>query len=204
MPKPRPAHRPCLVCNHPDRALIERAKIAGAGTEDVAGRYRVSADAIYRHMRNHVTDEDRAQYIAEIPIADLAQKASESGAALLDYFSIIRQTLMNQFQFAASVGDRNAVNNTARALVEVLKEIGRLTGELLNASPITNINNTAIFLNSPVFSDLQAMLVRKLTPHPEALQAVLAGLEELEKVADQNETKLIELQPNGGGYVPAT
>ena len=46
--------------------------------------------------------------------------------------------------------------------------------------------------------------MRKLTPHPEALQAVLAGLEELEKVADQNETKLIELQPNGGGYVPAT
>src|SRR6516164_12904 len=183
--------RPCNCCTHPDRALIECAKVAGISIDVLAAKHGISRDSIYRHMRNHVTDEDRAQYIAEIPIAALAQKASESGAALLDYFSIIRQTLMNQFQFAASVGDRNAVNNTARALVEVLKEIGRLTGELLNASPITNINNTAIFLNSPVFSDLQAMLVRKLTPHPEALQAVLAGLEELEKVADQNETKLI-------------
>jgi hypothetical protein len=75
---------------------------------------------------------------------------------------------MRQFQLAASLNDRNATSNLGRALVEVLREIGKLNGELLNASPITNINNYAFFLNSPAFADLQAMLVQALADEPAA------------------------------------
>jgi hypothetical protein len=194
-------HRACTICQHENRALIEAAKVAGLSSEAVAAKYGVSVDAVYRHVRNHLSEEDRLSYLADIPIKDLAAKAADEGVALLDYFRVIRGTLMNQFQLAASLNDRNATATIGRALVEVLREIGKLTGEFLNASPITNINNYAFFLNSPAFADLQAMLVRALADEPAALQKVLAGLEQLEaKAGDQagNKAKLIEMQPTGG------
>ena len=183
---------------------MRAAKVAGVSGDIVAAKYQVSRDALYRHCRNHLTEEDRLSYIADIPIKDLAAKASEQGVALLDYFAIIRGTLMSQFQMAASLNDRHATATIGRALVEVLREIGKLTGELLNAAPITNINNYAFFLNSPAFADLQAMLVCALADEPAALQKVLAGLEALEaKASDKNEPGLIEMKPNGGVYAPA-
>jgi hypothetical protein len=74
---------------------------------------------LYRHCRNHLTEEDRLSYIADIPIKDLAAKAAEEGGSLLGYFSLIRGTLMTQFQMAASLNDRNATATIGRALVEV-------------------------------------------------------------------------------------
>jgi hypothetical protein len=190
------------VCKHDDRALIEAARVAGVSTDALAERYGVSRDSIFRHMRNHVSEEQRLSYIADIPIKDLAARASEEGMSVLDYFSIIRATLMTQFQMAATLHDRNATATLGRALVEVLREIGKLTGELLNASQITNINNTAIFMNSPIVAELQAMLVHALADEPSALQKVLAGLERLEAKAGDNSDQpaLIELKPNGGDY----
>ena len=65
--------------------------------------------------------------------------------------------------------------------VDVLKEIGKLTGEMLRSAPITNItHNTAVFLQSPAFNRLEQMLLECLTPYPDALRAVLSGLEALE------------------------
>jgi hypothetical protein len=72
---------------------------------------------------------------------------------------------------------------------------------LLNAAPITNINNYAFFLNSPVFTELQAMLVKALADEPAALQKVLAGLDALEaKATDNSEPALLEMKPNGGAH----
>lgn len=188
MPRQRsynPAHRPCTICKHKDRALIEAARVAGVAVNIVADKYKASRDAILRHMRNHVPEEVRLQYIADIPIRDLAAKAAEEGLSVLDYFSLVRAILLQQFQLAASLNDRNATANLGRTLTEVNREIGKLTGELLRSSPVTNINQTVTFINSPLFTDLQGMLVRKLGGHPEALAKVLEGLDELESKAAQ-------------------
>ena len=78
---------------------------------------------------------------------------------------------MTQFQLAASVNDRNATAILAGRLTEVLREIGRASGELgsMAANNIT-INHTTI-MNSPVFATLQANLLTALAPFPEALQS---------------------------------
>jgi hypothetical protein len=122
-------------------------------------------------MKNHVTDEQRADYLAAIPMGELAEKAAAEGVSVLSYFSIIRATLMTQFQLAASVNDRNATAILAGRLTEVLREIGRASGELgsMAANNIT-INHTTI-MNSPVFATLQANLLTALAPFPEALQS---------------------------------
>jgi hypothetical protein len=174
--------RPCNVCTHADLALINSALVAGVSVTALAGKYGVSTDSIYRHQRNHITDETRASLVADAPIAELAAMAAEHAGSLLDYLQLVRQTLWRNFQIAAEHGDIAATNNTSRALLEVLREIGRLTGELLASAPITNIQNNHfnLFTQSAAFADLQAMLVTTLSPFPEALAAVVAGLERLD------------------------
>jgi hypothetical protein len=180
--------------------LIERALVAGVSVTALADRYKVSTDSIYRHDRNHVTEQQRAAYVADVPIAELAAKAAEHAGSLLDYLQLVRATLWRNFQLAAEHGDIAATNNTSRALLEVLREIGRLTGELLASTPVTNItnNNLTILTQSAAFAALQGMLVQTLSPFPEALAAVVAGLQQLDAQAGNPPRPggpLIELQP---------
>jgi hypothetical protein len=104
--------------------------------------------------------------------------------------------LFAQLQTAAAHGDMAQVNNTSRALTEILRELGKLTGEILNAAPVTNniTNNYATFIASPAFAELQAMLVQQLAPFPDALNAVLAGLDSLDRKAS-DAPALIDLKP---------
>jgi hypothetical protein len=177
--------------------LIEAAKIAGLGGHAVAAKYGVSSDAVFRHMRNHVSEEDRAAYIADVPIKELAAQAAAEGVAILDYLAVMRGQYMQQFQLAASLNDRHAMATLGRALVEVLRLQGSLSGELLNASQINITNNTAIFLSSPDFAEMVAGLSHALSDEPTALPKVLAVFERLD--AKVRDTKMIEAQPIGGG-----
>jgi hypothetical protein len=170
----------CTVCRHADRARIEATRVAGGSLDAIAGKFAISRDALHRHMHKHVPEDVRLQYIAEVPIKELAQRAATEGVSLLDYFAIVRGVLLQQFQLAASVNDKNGTAVLAGRLTEVLREIGRLSGEILRTPGVMNVSNTVNFVNSPVFIDLQQMLVRRLAGHPDALSAVIEGLAELE------------------------
>jgi len=72
-----------------------------------------------------------------------------------------------------------------------LRDISKLTGEALQSvATITNIQNN--FYQSPDYLALQAMLVQALAPFPDAMRAVLAGLEALEGDTSGDAPKLIE------------
>jgi hypothetical protein len=122
--------------------------------------------------------------LAEVPLAELVSRAADEGVSLLDYYRIVRATLMKQFQLAASVNDRRAVAALAGRLNEVLLSIGGVTGEMLKLAPATIVNNTAVFIQSPAFADLQSMLLQRLAPFPDALTEVVTGLLELEAKAN--------------------
>jgi hypothetical protein len=174
----------CLCCQHKDRALIEASRVAGCSLDTIAAKYNVSRDAVWRHMKDHVSIEARADYLAAIPMAELAEKAATEGVSVLAYFSLIRSTLMQQFQLAASLNDRNATGMLAGRLTEVLRAIGSISGEMgsMAANSIT-INNTTNILNSPIFATLQANLLHALAPFPEARAAVVHALRTMD---DQN------------------
>lgn len=175
----------CTICRLPrhERARIEIARLGGVGLDQVAAETGASRDAIWRHMHDHVSDADKAAYLVDVPVAEMVARAADEGISLIDHFRVVRFTLMKQFQLAAVCNDRKAVASLAGKLDEVLNSIGRITGEMLRLAPGSVVNNTAIFVNSPMFVDLQTMLMRKLQGHPEALGRVVEGLAELEAKA---------------------
>jgi hypothetical protein len=187
----------CKLCAHPERARIEMARLAGVGLDNLAAQFDVSRDSIWRHMKDHVSEADKAAYLADVPLQEMLARAADEGTSLLDFFRIVRATLMKQFQLAASVNDRRAVAALAGRLNEVLTSIGGVTGEMLKLAPTSITDNTSVFINSPIFVDLQSMLVRKLADHPEALSRVVEGLQELEAgvAPASNGAPLIDVKP---------
>jgi hypothetical protein len=178
--KPSPFKRStCTICRHHDRALIEASRIAGCSLDAVAAKYEASRDAIARHMANHVSDDDRAQYLAEQPLKELAERAAKENLSLLEYLALVRSLLMQETQLAALCHDRHGLASVSGRLLETLKAIGSLTGEIARLAPGTVINNTAVFVGSPAFAALHEMLLLRLSGYPEALAAVLEGLREL-------------------------
>jgi hypothetical protein len=179
----RPRCAICRLARH-ERAKIEIARLGGVSLDQIAAASPgISRDMIFSHMRSHVTDADKAAYLVDVPVAEMVARAADEGVSLIDHFRVVRFTLMQQFQLAAVCNDRKAVASLAGKLDEVLNSIGRITGELLRLAPGSVVNNTTIFLNSPMFVDLQSMLMRKLQGHPEALGRVVEGLQELEAKA---------------------
>ena len=176
----------CSICRSEHRALIEQARIVGCSLDTISAKYSVSRDAVFRHMRAHVSEDLRAEYLAAVPLAELAQKAASEGLSVLQYLSIVRSTLLSAFQLAANVGDRNGTAILAGRLNETLRTIGQLSGELGDmAMRSVTINGNINIMNNPVLANLQANLLKALAPFPDARAAVVSALRAMDAPVDQ-------------------
>jgi phage terminase large subunit-like protein len=54
----------CQVCRHDERWRIELLRAGGASLDSLAEKFGVHRDAIFRHWRDHVSDEMKAGYLA--------------------------------------------------------------------------------------------------------------------------------------------
>lgn len=168
----------CTICCHEQRHRIELALVSGASREAIGRKFDVSPDAAGRHNRNHITDERRAQLVAgPLRLHELAEKAQEADLALVDYLSMLRSSLFEQYLQAAEVGDRNGFTTIAGRLTDVLRLEGQVSGEIAKATSCVT-NNTVVF-SSPIMADIEQVLVERLKPHPEALRSVFEGIEAL-------------------------
>jgi len=100
----------CSICKHEHRALIEGARVAGASLDSIAGKYGCSRDALHRHCKNHLSDDQRSEYLAAVPLRELAEKAAAEGLSILQYLSLTRGILVKQMQLASSVNDHHATS----------------------------------------------------------------------------------------------
>jgi len=191
----------CTICAHQDRTLIEATRVAGASLDNIARKFNVSRDSIHRHMTKHVPEDLRAEYLAGVPLKELAEKAAAEGMSVLQYLSLIRSTLMTEFQLAANVHDRHATSALAGRLNEVLRSIGSISGELGEmAMRSVTINGNINIMNNPVLANLQANILRALAPYPDARNAVVAALRAMDAPVDElPPARIIEQVTHVGG-----
>lgn len=173
-------NRKSQISRHPDRLSIELARVKGVSLDRIAEKYGVHRDAVARHMA--ALDPDyRAALAADVPIAELAERAAKEGGTILDNLSVLRAGLMQSAYVAKAGNDHHAYAALSRVALEVIRETGKFTGEMVNAPSIQNVvNNTLVLMNAPPIMRLRSMLERRLAPFPEAYDAVMAGLAELE------------------------
>ncbi len=174
----------CAICNHPERARIEALRLGGASVMALRRKFPdLSKDALFRHFKNHVSPERKAELLlGPTAVHELVEKSAKEDMALVDYLALARSTCLSQLMSAAEAGDRQSFGTLMGRFLEVLREQGKISGEIRQvAASLTINNNTATLLvSSPDFARLQMMLVSKLAPFPDAREAVLAGLAEMD------------------------
>jgi hypothetical protein len=132
-----------------------------------------------RHWRNHVSAEARAAYIAGVGATkdQLEEIAADETLALIDHYRIVRGTLYKGFGAASELGDGNSLALPAGRLHENFRDCGRLTGEL-QRGPLLNIQNNVLV--NPDCTRAIARIVSAVAPYPEAREAVVAALRDLD------------------------
>jgi hypothetical protein len=156
-------------------------RAGGVPLRVLSAQFDVTKDPVHRHFTNHVSAQRRAELTAgPAKVEQLANAAADESKSLLDYLGIAWAVLFNQFLNAAEAGDRTGVANVAGRLLESLREIGRLTGELRLVSGITVNNNTINMIGSPEFAALSEGLLNVARAHPEARADIVALLRSLD------------------------
>jgi hypothetical protein len=173
----------CQGCNHPERVRIERLLAAGASVKGTARKFEIDYHALRRHWINHVSAEARATYIAGAGATkdQLEEVVADESLALIDHYRIVRGGLYKGFVAATEVGDSNSLALLAGRLHENFRDCGRLTGEL-QRGPLLNIQNNVLV--NPDYTQAIARIVSAVAPYPEAREAVIAALRDLDAASD--------------------
>jgi len=169
----------CQGCNHLERVRIERLLAAGASIKGTARKFEIDHDALRRHWINHVSAEARATYIAGAGATkdQLEAIVADESLALIDHYRIVRGALYKGFGAATELGDGNSLALLAGRLHENFRDCSRLTGELQHG-PLLNIQNNLLI--SPDYTKAIARIVSAVAPYPEAREAVIAALRDLD------------------------
>jgi hypothetical protein len=180
---------------------VEGERAAGVTLAAISNWSGLHVDAISRHWHNHVPAERKAQYLVDVPLDQLVKRATAERTSLIDYLAVLRKQLFDLFLAASGAGDAYRAATLAGRIKEVLQMMGAMTGEVEALARTTVVNNTPVILNSPVFGELQAMLISRLKQYPDALASVVAGLRELEQRAGGDAPQsppMIELRAREG------
>ncbi|SFK83427.1 hypothetical protein [Methylocapsa palsarum] len=184
----------CQVCHHPERVRIEALQAAGVSLEKLSEQFDVHKDGIWRHCTRHVADATKASYLlGPAKVADLANLAADESRSVLDYLAITRSVLMNALDKSAQANKPYEVDRLSGRMVEVMREIGRITGEVRGfASTVINVQNNTQILNSQPFTELQTGLLQVCARHPEARADIIALFRELDERHSSPEPKLVD------------
>jgi len=191
----------CTVCRCEDKWRVEILKAGGASSEALAKKFNLSADAVDRHWRNHVSDQAKAGYLAgPANLEHLAQKAAEEGDSVLDYLKVCRGALLAQLAALQESGDARNVGYISGQLTRTLEAMARITGELGSLAGTVNVQNNIQFVaGHPAFLRLQSTILKALQAHPQARADVARALRALDDdvapapAAATGNGKLIEL-----------
>lgn len=182
MSRPGSGEKQCTVCRHRERAQIDLGLARGVSAYALGKRHRLSADALYRHAKRHLSAQLRAALLAgpSIEGVDLDRLRDTESQSLLANLVALRHRLFATLDTAEAAGDGNMLARIASQLHHNLELTGKLLGDLGVGS--TTINNVLLV---PAYVEMRVELVRALEAFPDAKAAVAAVLHRLEGDAAQ-------------------
>jgi hypothetical protein len=158
--------RQCTICVHPDRASIDSELTRGTPSRALAERFGVSASAVQRHARRHLSPA-----LAALK----SEEQAKAKASLLERIESVIHRAETMFAAAANEGRTTQALDVLKELRLQLELLGKATGEL-NDRPQVTVNLMA----SPEWLAVRDVVLSALMAYPEARAAVsgrLLGLE---------------------------
>ena len=152
--------RPCTLCSHPDRELIDTAILRGESYRDIARRFATSKDAVCRHREHIPAALIESQKAREILTAD----------RIIDELRGLQDRAKALLTKAEEGGDLRAATGAIRETRGVIELLARLTGEL-REGPVVGV-----IVNAPEWVTVRTAILAALTPYPEAKAAVIEAL----------------------------
>lgn len=179
----------CLTCQHPERAAIEVAMIAGhVGIDTLAARYGISRDSLARHKRKHceaIVAKLRANELEQVESAKYREQLDRLRAREERSVLVHLVALRTKLQLLGDKADaKNDINTSAKIqsrLLAVVTTIGTMMNSFADSHARVINQNLTI---SPDYIRLRAGLISVLRKHPGALKDVLALLSEIESVGE--------------------
>lgn len=172
---------PCTICTHEKRAQIDLGIVHALSVPALAARFNVSADAIYRHRRRHLTAVQRAAILHALkPSAiDLEKLQATESEGLLAQLVTQRARLLQQGDLAVELGDVRSAVAVENAITANLALVGKLMGQLVTRHEV----RSASILISPDYIALRGTIMTALRPFPDAARAVAVAIQSLEAKA---------------------
>jgi transposase len=126
--------RLCSVCDHPQRAEIDQAHIAGASIRDLAKRFGRNKDTIQKHVKHHIpAATQRAVAVAHA-------RETDHGDSILAEVNDLRDEAKRLQAKAEAKRDIRTAIAAIRELVRLVELKARLLGELRDREiNITNV-----------------------------------------------------------------
>ena len=168
----------CQVCQHPERARAEMMLSRGVSGGAVAKKFGIGRDAVYRHRKNHMSDQLKAslKMAGVADGVDLAALRDKEGEGLIGHLVAQRQRLWFLLALAEEAEDFSAATRAHSALTANLQLTGKIVGELASV----NVRIAHNLVIDPQYITLRSGLLRALRDFPQARRAVAAVLKDLE------------------------
>jgi hypothetical protein len=147
----------------------------------IAARFGVSADAIWRHRRQHLSPAVIAGILVNMRPSevDLAALQKSEAEGLLARLIAQRARLEIHADKCFELGDPKGATQCERVIQTNLELAAKLLGQLVQRHETTSMS----FLITPDFLKLRHAITRALEPFPEAARAVSHALHSLESDA---------------------
>lgn len=122
--------RRCYVCDHPQRANVESAVLAGRSMLATAKDFHISRSSVARHMKRHAK-RDVASAVAE--------RNGDAGTTLLARIQASHDDLRRILKRAEGTNELTVAVNAIQGGLRALELEGRLTGEISSAGVHINV-----------------------------------------------------------------
>jgi hypothetical protein len=158
--------RVCTICTHEQRSEIDAALLNETPLRNIAQRYGTSATALHRHREHLPRQLVKAQEQEDVSQAiDVVKQLKAINGATL---AILKEARADKNgELALKAVDR---------IQRQLELQAKLLGELQQEGTI----NVSI---SPEWLFIRAVILRAVTPYPEALKAITAALSASERAS---------------------
>lgn len=161
--------RPCTICQHANRAEIDKAIASGEPIRFVAKQFGIGAAAVQRHKATHIT---RAMAKA---VATREAKVVRQSGELLDELDAIRAEAKRLGKLAEETGDLKTALMALREWARVEEIKAKVQGDI-DEAPRVNV----LVSHASEWAALRTVILGALDRHPEALADVVNAIKSYE------------------------